>query len=165
MDKELPPLPSLKFDLLLDFIKKVGNPTYTFTLATRQYPTDAWLDAPTSESIIVPENTQYVKVRIHVESDGDRHSYALIRRMTLTLAAKFVTDQGDVEVALEGTTVKFNQRFVDVINVVATAKGTEPIYCVVDFLDTPYPENFIIYAFDVKGKPVACRATWTARGF
>lgn len=157
-------LPSIQLDVTVDLVQKIGNSGYKLTISTRAETTDPWVDS-VADSIVVPENTRYIKIRIDITSDGDPHSYCLVRSMLMTLAAKFKTDQGDVFVPAEGATVKFLQPFVDVINVVATAKGTDAIYCATDFQDIPYPQSFKIYAFDSKGDPVATQVTWTARGF
>jgi hypothetical protein len=158
-------LPSLRFDVALDKENRYGETSVRIDIAVKANIEDNWLEEIDTDYMVLPESSRYIKIRITVTSDEDRLSYALFRKMNMSLAAKYKTDQGEIDVPEEGISVNFGVAFVDVISVNATARGEAPVYCAVDFLDEPYPKDFKIYAFDSTGKPTQAHVTWSARGF
>ena len=109
---------------------------------------------------------QYVrdKFDITVVANTD---FARLDLHTVRLDTKISGDAGTGTTGSDGTIkVYFNVKFIDVISINVTPKGTLPIYAVYDFDDITYPAAFIVYTFDSTGVAApAIPFSWKAEGY
>lgn len=63
-----------------------------------------------------------------------------------------------------GTTVNFNETFVDIESITVSAGGTAARYAIYDFTDVPNPTSFKVLLFDTTGARVSGPFSWSAKG-
>lgn len=96
-----------------------------------------------------------------------------IEAIRLKMDVKIKKDSGNVyhdHVANPtGTTVTFEQSFIDIRSITVTAKagpGLVPYLAIYDFVDTPNPTEFKVLVFDLlTGAAVSGQVSWQAEGY
>lgn len=134
-------------------------------LSYRADEADPWTDLPGVGQAYIT-GFRYIKVHYDFVADNS-NSLILVTGLNIKLAVQRKTDEGRADcfaADANGTEVFFNTDFVDVMSIVVTPNGTEPVLYAVEFVDTPYPTSFFVYLFDLDGNRVDGNVSWTARG-
>lgn len=128
---------------------------------------DPWTDAVAGFSPFITANFRYLRVTLSFSCTAGAN---LIKcsGLNIKLANKLKTDAGGGTANSGdsgGTTVNFNIAFVDVTSIIATPRGTQARFAVVDFVDVPNPTSFKVLLFNTSGTRVSGDFDWTARGY
>lgn len=141
-----------------------GSPVVTPTISTSEDGL-TWTDVVGDWSIL-GISFRYVKIRLTVT--GGPADIVRFDKLTVRLDSKLKSDAGSgtVSDANAGVVVPFNVEYIDVTSIVVTPSiGSNARYAIYDFLDIPYPSNFIVYLYDNDGNRVVGQFSWATRGF
>ena len=140
--------------------------TYVVTTSTSANGID-WIDYIGSTKVY-GTNFQYVKVRYDVTSDT--YGAFQLNSLEIKLDSKLINDSGMGIIPANSTlghTVNFNIPFVDVTSISLSAGGTTPVTLIYDFVDSPNPTSFDVYAYDSNGVIMTTPVTfsWAIKGY
>ncbi len=143
-----------------------GNPVIKTYLSSSEDGVNFTEYVETSQLFL--SSFSYVRFKIVVDSPDDKSVY-LLKQINIVLDAKLKSDTGTttcLDTDVGGTTVYFNQDFIDVTTIGLTVKGTTPSIAVYDFDGSlPNPTSFKILLFDTNGVRTSGSVTWTAKGY
>lgn len=159
-------LPATKITVDVGKTVVSGSTTITPTISVKLNPGDAWTNFVGQWSVY-STNFRYVKITLDFAGAG-RDDLVYIDTLTTRLDVKLKGDAGAINANsgdAGGTTVNFNVAFIDIHSINATAQGTTPAICVVDFADVPNPISFKVLVFDpATGARLTRTARWEAKG-
>ena len=145
-------------------ITVAGSPAVTTTF---QASLDGVTFGATQTSSAYLTNFRYIKVRVTVTS-SDNLGLVSMTSLQVKLDLKSISDSGTVAVNAadaNGTTVLFNQPFVDVTSISVTPKGTSALTAIYDFNGSAAPKSFTVYLYNAAGVRVSGTVSWTATGY
>jgi len=145
-------------------ITVAGSPAVTTTF---QASLDGVTFGATQTSSAYLTNFRYIKVRVTVTS-SDNLGLVSMTSLQVKLDLKSISDSGTVAVNAtdaNGTTVLFNQPFVDVTSISVTPKGTSALTAIYDFNGSAAPTSFKVYLYNAAGVRVSGTVSWAATGY
>jgi len=117
---------------------------------------------------VIDNNFRYVKITLDIDQAADDKGLLEVLSLEVLLDSKRINDAGTgtaVSTDTGGTTVTFNESFIDIEDISVTPLGTVLITAVVDFTDAPNPTDFKVLLFDSAGDRYSGDFTWSARGY
>jgi hypothetical protein len=142
-----------------------GNPSYQIDISISTNGIN-YIDY-FNQSQIFGTNFRYIKFRITATTTSDL-DVLYLSKLNLVLDAKLKTDSGSITANasdIGGTTVNFNENFLDITSITVSANSTSPLFAIYDFVDIPNPTFFKILVFNSSGTRVNAQVSWSARGY
>jgi len=142
-----------------------GNPSYQIDISISTNGVD-YIDYVNLDQVF-GTNFRYVKFRITVNTSSNKDVFYL-SKLNLVLDAKQKTESDTINVLAAdtgGTTVTFQENFLDITSIMVSANSTTPLFAIYDFVDVPNPTFFKILVFNSSGQRVNAQVSWTARGY
>lgn len=111
---------------------------------------------------------RYVRFTLTLSSSTSGQNLIQIDNINIKLSVKKKSDSG-IKACLStdsgGTTVTFNETFLDITSINVTAKYDGIVaYALYDFVDVPNPTSFKILLYDRNGNRVSGTASWEVKG-
>jgi hypothetical protein len=141
-----------------------GGPQVEGHILTKATAGDPWIDAGPTDSLLLPDGTQFVRYELRATSDAAREGLVRLERVSYTLSLELISDAGFATVDASGvTTVRFNVPFVDVRSVQVSVQSGGAARSAAWQL-SPDNTSMTVALFDAVGNPSAGSVSWFARG-
>ena len=125
-----------------------------------------WTSGDLNQLQIFGVNFRYIRVRVDFQGGGN--ALTSLEDLQIRLDRKLRSDVGSgtsLASDTNGTQVDFNIEFIDIESINVTARGSDPITAIYDFVDASNPTSFNVYLFDQQGNRASGEFSWRAEGY
>ena len=154
-----------KVSAILDATTISGSTTIDRDISVRTTASGTWT-VYSGVAEVYATNFRYVRLSYRFTSSGG-DDLLLVNNLNLRLDSKLKTDAGTGTAFsgdASGTTVSFNESFIDVQSITVTPASTSPLIAVYNFVDAPNPTDFKVLLFTPSGVRTDGTFSWTVRG-